>query len=200
MKKLVILSLFLMMCMFFYGFGGTPTLETVLPDTAILDKSPLNVALYIPDSTRNYTEGTRHESRCGFSAKTLEQNRYGAVFAETVQGTLGQVFKSVTPIKRSVEEGYDLIIQAEFTELGYKIPCRPDPVGYYIINGAFRALDAKGNEIWRSDLTSKKVESPIELRYRYEKVIPSAIAEVVGSWTQALLTAPQIQKLSNSRK
>lgn len=201
MKKMAILLLILMMCTVFYGFGGSAPLETVLPDTAILDKSPLNVALYIPESTRNYTEGKRLESICNFAAVSpLKPDRYGEVFAETVQGTLKQIFKSVTPIKCPVEEGYDMIIQAEFTELEYKQGCRPDPVTYFVINGTLRALDTKGNEIWRSNLTSKKVEAPIELRYRHEKVIPSAIASVVGSWTQELLAAPQIQKLSNSSK
>lgn len=199
MKKLFTLSFIFIIGAVFCGCAPSVRLETKLPDTTFLDKSPLRVALYIPEATRNYTEGTRLEDRCGFAARGLAPNRYGEIFAETVQGSLSQVFKEVTPAKRPVEEGYDLIIQAEFTELAYKIGCRPDPVGYFILKGTFRALDAKGAEVWRSNLTSSKVESPIELRYRYEKVIPSAIASLVGSWTQGLLAAPQIQKLSSSR-
>jgi hypothetical protein len=199
MKRMAALSLVLILCTVFCGCARNFELQTELPDTAILDKSPLRVALYIPDSTRNYTEATPLPSRCGFAARGLAPNKYGAVFAETVQGTLGQVFKEVTPISRPVEEGYDFIIQAEFTELAYKLGCRPDPVGYFILKGSLRALDAKGNEVWRSNMASNKVESPIEMRYNYEKVIPSAIATMVGSWTQGLLAAPQIQQLSNSR-
>jgi hypothetical protein len=200
MKKILFLAFVFMISAVFCGCAPTSvSIKTELPDTMNLDKSPLRVALYIPESTRNYTEGTRLKDGCGFAARGLAPNRYGEIFAEAVQGTLSQVFKEVMPVKRPVAEGNDLIIQAEFTEFAYKIGCRPDPVGYFILNGTFRALDTNGAEIWRSNLTSRKVESPIELRYRYEKVIPSTMATLVGDWTKELLAVPQIQKMSSGR-
>jgi hypothetical protein len=186
MKKILFLAFVFMISAVFFGCAGNVQLQTELPDTMILDKSPLRVALYIPDSTRNYTEATRLKDRCGFSSGEWA-NRYGEIFAEAVQGTLSQVFKEVKPVRRPVAEGNDVIIQAEFTELAYKRGCRPDPVAYIILNGNFRALDKNGAEIWRSNLTSRKVESPLEMRYTVEKVIPSAMATLVGEWTKELL-------------
>jgi len=199
MKKILFLAFVFLVSSVFCGFAKDFQLQSELPDTMILDKSPLRVALYISESTRNYTEGTRLKDGCGFAARGLAPNRYGEIFAETVQGTLSQVFKEVTIVKHSAAEGNDLIIQAEFTELAYKIGCRPDPVGYFILKGTFRALDKNGAEIWHSNLMSRKVESPIELRYKYEKVIPSAMATLIGDWTKELLAVPQIQAMSGDR-
>jgi len=199
MKKTLFLAVVFMISAGFYGcIGPNVQLQTELPDTMILDKSPLRIALYIPESTRNYTQATRLNDRCGFSSGELA-NRYGEIFSEAVSGTLKQVFKEVKPVSRPVAEGNDLIIQAEFTELAYKRGCRPDPVAYIILNGNFRALDKNGAEIWRSNLTSRKVESPLEMRYTVEKVIPSAMATLVGEWTKELLAVPQIQKMSSSQ-
>ncbi len=186
----------------FSGCAGPQSniqLQAELPDTAMLEKSPLKVALYIPESTRNYTQATEIQSRCGFHDRGWASARYGGVFAETVQGTLSQVFQKVTPIGRPVEGGHDLIIQAELNELAYKPGCRPDPVTYFVVNGTFRAVDANGIEVWRSPLTSKKVEASIGERYKLNTIIPGAIASMVGSWTQQLLAAPEIKKRSGSR-
>ncbi|MCX5828246.1 MAG: hypothetical protein NTV58_09645 [Deltaproteobacteria bacterium] len=203
MKKHSVLTvLFIVMVVFFCGCAGPQRniqLQAELPDTAMLEKSPLKVALYIPDSTRNYTQATEIKSRCGFHDRGWAPARYGEVFAETAQGTLSQVFQKVTPIGRPVEGGHDLIIQAELNELGYKPGCRPDPATYFVLKGTFRAVDTNGVEIWRSPLTSKKVEASIGERYKLDTIIPGAIASMVGSWTQQLLTAPEIKKRSGSR-
>lgn len=195
MKKLFAVSFFFIISAVFCGCAINPHLETELPDTTVLDKSQLRVALYIPESTRNYTEGTHIKNACNFGVG-FAPNRYGEIFAETVQGTLSQVFREVIPIRHPVEEGYDLIVQAEFTEFVYRFSCMADNVGYYILKGTFRALDYKGAEIWRSNLTEKKFDSSGVLFATY---IPSIIASLVGSWTQELLTAPQIQQLSGSQ-
>jgi hypothetical protein len=200
-KRLALAVLFIVVVAFFCGCAGQRNIQlrSELPDTTILDKSPLKVALYIPDSTRNYMEATELQSKCGLAASRLAPTRFGEVFAETVQGTLSQVFQKVTPARQPVEGGHDLIIQAEFNEFAYKPGCRPDPVTYFVLKGTFRAVDTNGAEIWRSPLTSSRVEAPIEQRYNFEKVIPSAIASLVGSWIQGLMTAPEIKKLSSSR-
>jgi hypothetical protein len=172
-------------------------LQTDLPDTSMLGKSNLRVALYIPDSTRNYRVATRIPSVCGFGAE-YAPNRFGALFAETLEGTLRQVFQEVTPISQPVALGYDLIIQAEFREFVYKLNCMADPTGYNILKGFFHAVDGQGVEIWQSRITESTMKHPGGLLHK--DAIPAMYTAFIGKWTEELLAAPPIQQLAASRK
>jgi len=54
-----------------------------LPDTMILDKLPLKAALYIPESTRNYTQPTDVSRGC---LSMHVRGNFGQLFAATVEG------------------------------------------------------------------------------------------------------------------
>jgi hypothetical protein len=181
-------------CVSLCGCSYSFHMESTLPDTAMVDKSPLKVAVYIPQSTLDYTQPTLIKTICA-GGGGFAPNNFGVIFAETVRGTMGQVFQETTPINQPLAKGHDLIIQAELKEMIYKFGCMGDPIGYYLFKGTFRAVDAQGTEIWRSKQTESKFQHPGGLLFK--DAIPAVTAALVGQWTQELLAAPQIQRLSN---
>ena len=59
----------------------------VIPNTAALNKSPLKAALYIPESTRNYTQPIDASRVC---IAMHIKGKFGQIFAGTVEGTLSR--------------------------------------------------------------------------------------------------------------
>ncbi|MDI6687378.1 MAG: hypothetical protein QME06_04060 [Desulfobacterales bacterium] len=159
-----------------------------LPDTMILDKLPLKAALYIPESTRNYTQPTDVSRGCLAMHVT---GRFGQIFAETVEGTLKQVFEDLTIVRRPAAGTYDILVEADMTEYIYKAGCMGNPGSYGIVNGHIRALDGNGREIWRSKETSKRSS----FTGLWEVFVPESITSLVGAWAQELTSQPQIRQL-----
>lgn len=159
-----------------------------LPDTVILDKLPLKAALYIPESTRNYTEPTDVSRGCLAMHVT---GPFGQIFAGTVEGTLEQVFENLTIVKKPAAGAYDILVQADMTEYVYKAGCMGNPGSYGIVKGNIRVLDGNGREIWRSKETSKRSS----FTGRWQDFVPESMTSIVGTWAQELTSQPQIRQL-----
>jgi hypothetical protein len=157
-----------------------------LPDAAILDKLPLKAAVYIPESTRNYTKPTDVSTGC---LEMRVTGNFGQIFAGTVEGTLKQVFDDMTVVQHPTPGAYDIIVEAEMTEYVYKAGCMGNPGSYGIVKGSIRALDANGREIWRSSQTSKRSS----FTGMWEEFVPESMTTLVGAWAQELTSQPQIR-------
>jgi hypothetical protein len=172
-----------------YGFRMEPS----LPDTEMLQKSPLRVAVYIPQSTLDYREPKQIKNICA-GGGGFAPNDFGIIFAETVKGTMAEVFREAVPISRPFEPGHDFVVQAEMLEMIYKFGCMGDPGGFYVLRGSFRAVDGSGKELWRSPTAERKTgSSGLGL---FKDAIPSIMASLVGDWTKELLAAPEIQRFA----
>lgn len=159
-----------------------------LPDTMILDKLPLKSALYIPESSRNFTQPTDVSSGCLAMHVT---GPFGQIFAGTVEGTLKQVFDDLTIVNQPVPGAYDILIEAGMTKYVYKAGCMGNPGSYGIVNGYMRVFNKDGLEIWRSTETSKRSG----FTGHWEEFVPESMAALVGSWAQELTSQPQIRQL-----
>jgi hypothetical protein len=159
-----------------------------LPDAAILDKLPLKAAVYIPESTRNYTQPTDVSSGCLAMHVT---GNFGQLFAGTVEGTLKQVFEDLTVVRQPAAGAYDILVEADMTEYIYKAGCMGNPGSYGIVKGNIRALDTNGREIWRSKETSKRSG----FTGSWQEFVPESMTSLVGTWTQDLTSQPQIRQL-----
>jgi hypothetical protein len=159
-----------------------------LPDAAILDKLPLKAAVFIPESTRNYTQPTDVSSGCLAMHVT---GNYGQIFAGTVEGTLKQVFEDLTVVRQPAAGAYDILVEAEMTEYVYKAGCMGNPGSYGIVKGTIRALATNGREIWRSKETSKRSS----FTGSWQEFVPESMTSLVGTWTQELTSQPQIRQL-----
>lgn len=159
-----------------------------LPDTMILDKLPLKAALYIPESTRNYTQPTDVSRGC---LAMHVRGKFGQIFAGTVEGTLKQVFEELTVVRQPAAGDYDVLVEADMTEYIYKAGCMGNPGSYGIVKGHIRALDENGREIWRSKQTSKRSS----FTGLWEVFVPESITSLVGTWAQELTSQPQIRQL-----
>ncbi len=162
-----------------------------LPDAAILDKLPLKAAVYIPDSTRNYTRPTDVSSGCLAMHVT---GKFGQIFAGTVEGTLRQIFDDLTIVRQPVAGPYDILVEADMTEYVYKAGCMGNPGSYGIVKGHIRALDASGREIWRSSQTSKRSA----FTGSWQDFVPESMTSLVGTWAQELTSQPQIRQLQKT--
>lgn len=160
-----------------------------LPDTMILDKLPLKAALYIPESTRNYTHPTDVSRGC---LSMHVRGNFGQLFAATVEGTLKQVFEDLTIVRQPAAGAYDVLVEADMTEYIYKAGCMGNPGSYGIVKGNIRAKDENGREIWRSKETSKRSS----FTGRWEEFVPESMTSLVGTWAQELTSQPQIRQLS----
>jgi hypothetical protein len=160
-----------------------------LPDTAILDKLPLKAAIYIPESTRNYTKPTDVSRGC---LEMRVSGNFGQIFAGTVEGTLKQVFDDLTVVTQPAPSAYDILIEAEMTEYIYKAGCMGNPPSYGIVKGSIRALDANGREIWRSNETLKRSSFTGST---WQEFVPESITSLVGTWAQELTSHPQIRHM-----
>jgi hypothetical protein len=159
-----------------------------LPDTMILDKLPLKAALYIPESTRNYTQPTDVSRGC---LAMHVRGKFGQLFAETVEGTLKQVFEDLTIVRQPAAGAYDVLVEADMTEYSYKAGCMGNPGSYGIVKGNILVLDGNGREIWRSKETSKRSS----FTGSWEEFVPESMTSLVGTWAQELTSQPQIRQL-----
>ncbi len=159
-----------------------------LPDNMILDKLPLKAALYIPESTRNFTQPTDVSRGC---LEMRVSGPFGQIFAGTVEGTFKQVFEELTVVNQPAASGYDVLLEADMTDYIYKAGCMGNPGSYGIVKGHFRALDGKGREIWKSRETSKRSG----FTGHWEEFVPESMAAIVGAWAQELTSQPQIKDL-----
>jgi hypothetical protein len=188
---LVILSIAITMSATLLGCAYHADLANVkpqLPDAAILDKLPLKAAVFIPESTRNYTQPTDVSSGCLAMHVT---GNYGQIFAGTVEGTLRQVFEDLTVVRQAAAGAYDILVEADMTEYVYKAGCMGNPGSYGIVKGTIRALDTNGQEIWRSKETSKRSS----FTGSWQEFVPESMTSLVGTWTQELTGQPQIRQL-----
>ncbi|HUN55852.1 MAG TPA: SHOCT domain-containing protein [Smithella sp.] len=185
------LAWFLLICIFGCAYSKNLVDTTpVLPSTAGLNKLPLKAALYIPESTRNYTQPT--DASRGCIAMHIK-GAFGQIFAGTVEGTLRQIFSDLTVVTQPVANGYDILIQADLQEYIYKAGCMANPGSYGIVKGDIWALDGKAQEIWRSKETSKK----LSFTSTWEELVPESMASLAGTWAQELASQPQIKQLQN---
>jgi hypothetical protein len=192
LKNITVMILFsIAMSVSLFGCAYHANLTNVkpkLPDTAIHDKLPLKVALYIPESTRNYTQPTDVSHGCLAIHVTGD---FGQIFAGTVEGTLKQVFKELNVVKQPSAGNYDILVEADMTEYIYKAGCIANPSSYGIVKGNIRALDGNGREIWRSRETSKTSN----FTSSWEEFVPESMTSLVGTWAQELISQPQIRQL-----
>jgi hypothetical protein len=154
----------------------------------ILDKLPLKAALYIPESTRNYTQPTDVSRGC---LAMHVRGKFGQLFAETVEGTLKQVFEDLTIVRQPAAGAYDVLVEADMTEYSYKAGCMGNPGSYGIVKGNILVLDGNGREIWRSKETSKRSS----FTGSWEEFVPESMTSLVGTWAQELTSQPQIRQL-----
>ena len=162
----------------------------VLPSNAGLNKLPLKAALYIPESTRNYTQPT--DASRGCIAMHIK-GKFGQIFAGTVEGTLRQIFSDLTVVTQPVANGYDILVEADLQEYIYKAGCMANPESYGIVKGNILVLDGKAQEIWRSKETSKK----LSFTSTWEELVPESMASLAGTWARELASQPQIKQLQN---
>lgn len=106
MSLAIVMSATLVSCAYYADLANV---RPQLPDAAILDKLPLQAALYIPDSTRNYTQPTDVSSGCLAMHVT---GKFGQIFAGTVEGTLRQVFEDLTVVKQAAAGAFDVLVEA----------------------------------------------------------------------------------------
>jgi hypothetical protein len=188
---LVIMSISITMSATLSGCAYHADLANVkpqFPDAAILDKLPLKAAVYISESTRNYTQPTDVSRGCLAMHVT---GNFGQIFAGTVEGTLQQVFEDLTVVKQRAAGAYDIIVEADMTEYIYKAGCMGNPGSYGIVKGNIRALDANGREIWRSKETSKRSS----FTGSWQEFVPESMTSLIGTWAQELTSQPQIRQL-----
>lgn len=188
---LVIISIFFTMPAILFGcayYKDLANAKPVLPDTALLNKLPLKAALYIPESTRNYTQPTDISRAC---LAMHIKGKFGQIFAETVEGTLKQAFDDLTIVKQPMASGYDILVEADLQEYIYKAGCMANPGSYGIVKGNIRVLDGNGQEIWRSKETSKRSS----FSGSWEEFVPESMAALVGTWAQELTSQPQIRQI-----
>ena len=159
-----------------------------MPEVAIHDKLPLKAALYIPDSTRNYTQPTDVSHGC-LSMHVI--GNFGQIFAGTVEGTLKKAFKELTVVSQPSIGNNDILIEADMTEYIYKAGCVANPRSFGTVKGNIRASDRNGREIWRSGETSKT----LKFSSSWQEFVPECMASLVGVWTQELISQPQIRQL-----
>jgi len=159
-----------------------------LPDSMILDKLPLKAALFIPESTRNFTQPTDVSSGCLAMHVT---GNFGQLFAGTVEGTLKQVFDDLTVVRQPAPGAYDILVEADLKEYVYKAGCMGNPGSYGIVKCNIRALDGTGREIWRSKETSKRSS----FTGSWEEFVPESMTSLVGAWAQELTSQPRIRQL-----
>ncbi|MBI4634229.1 MAG: hypothetical protein HY742_10105 [Deltaproteobacteria bacterium] len=164
-----------------------------LPDAAILDKLPLKAVVFIPESTRNYTQPTDVSSGCLAMHVT---GNFGRIFAGTVEGTLKQVFEDLTVVKQPATGAYDILVEAAMTEYVYKAGCMGNPGSYGIVKGSIRALDTNGREIWRSQETSKRSS----FTGSWQEFVPESMTSLVGAWAQDLTSQPEIRQLQKKTR
>jgi hypothetical protein len=162
-----------------------------LPDAAILDKLPLKAAVFIPESTRNYTQPTDVSRGCLAMHVT---GNFGQIFAGTVEGMLKQVFDDLTVVRQPAAGAYDILVEADMTEYVYKAGCMGNPGSYGIVKGSIRALDTNGREVWRSKETSKRSS----FTGSWQDFVPESMTSLVGTWTQELTSQPQIRQLKKT--
>jgi hypothetical protein len=162
-----------------------------LPDAAILDKLPLKAAVFIPESTRKYTQPTDVSRGCLAMHVT---GNFGQIFAGTVEGMLKQVFDDLTVVRQPAAGAYDILVEADMTEYVYKAGCMGNPGSYGIVKGSIRALDTNGREIWRSKETSKRSS----FTGSWQDFVPESMTSLVGTWTQELTSQPQIRQLKKT--
>jgi hypothetical protein len=165
----------------------------VIPNTAALNKSPLKVALYIPESTRNYTQPTDASRAC---IAMHIKGKFGQIFAGTVEGTLKQVFDDLTVVKQPMASGYDILVEADLQEYIYKAGCLASPESYGLVKGNMWVLNGSGQEIWRSKETSKR----LSFTRSWEDLVPESMASLVGTWAQELSSQRQISQLHNQTR
>ena len=162
----------------------------VIPSNAALNKSPLKVALYLPESTRNYTQPTDASRAC---IAMHIKGKFGQIFAGTVEGTLKQVFDDLTVVTQPVASGYDILVEADLQEYIYKAGCLASPESYGLVKGNMWILNSNGQEIWRSKETSKR----LNFTSSWEELVPESMASLVGTWVRELSSQPQISQLQN---
>jgi hypothetical protein len=189
----VIILYSIILFVFLWGCSYNANLNNVnpkIPNIALNSKLPLKVALYIPESTRNYSQPTDVSHGCIGMHVT---GNFGQIFAGTVEGTLKQVFEELNVVKQPSAGNNDVLVEADMTEYIYKAGCAANRSSYGTVKGDIWALDRHGKEIWRSKETSKTLDFYESGSGTWQEFVPKSMASLIGTWAQELISQPQIK-------
>jgi hypothetical protein len=159
-----------------------------LPNAAVLDTLPLKAAVFIPASTRNFSQPTDVSRGC-LAMHVIGD--FGRIFAGTVEGTLQMVFDDLAVVDQPAPGPYDILVEAQMTEYVYKAGCMGNPGSFGTVKGSMRALDGKGREIWRATETSRRSN----FTGSWQEFVPESMTSLVGTWVQELTSQPQIRQM-----
>jgi len=154
---------------------------TNIPPISVAPKVPLKIALMIPPDSRDFSNFEAIPSGCSGEAMV---GPVGAVFEQTTRESLSRVYEQVDLVQ-SFSEGssYHAVIEASLTKVTAREGCMRSRGTYAVVNGALRAFDLQGNEVWRSAITAKRKNGDDKTG---ADLAASAITTLVSDWVQEL--------------
>ena len=167
----------------------TPDLKNAVPPPLVVNKVPLKVAVVVPQSSRVIREVTFFDSPC-WGVKSQNPAKYGEFFRRTVQEIFSRVYEQVEIVESTpVNAAYSAILEASISSIGFRAGCPATPAEYSKVDGALRALDAEGKEVWHSTFTSKRHDMSGSIKTHDQRVgegVGSAMGLLVWDWVQEL--------------
>lgn len=176
------------------SFGCTiqPVLVESTTPISISERIPLNVALYVPEASRNLNY-VRDLPGCINVEPPLPAD-YGGLFVKNLEATFSQLFNKVSIITTTSEgENYDAVIAASMTELLAKVPCLASPASYVIAKGTCRVDINNGENVWRSNRNETNLEQNFTFNSRdFGAAFSLAISSLCNQWVNDMIMDNQV--------
>ncbi|MBF0329682.1 MAG: caspase family protein [Nitrospirae bacterium] len=197
---------FFLSILFLNACSISPTLKKEVPIIPVAQKTQMNVALLVPESTRSLMTSEVLSGPC--ISVHVEPTPFGVIFEETAVDTFAQVFDKVSLIRNMPPPaGYDAVIEATMSSIGRKGSCPISPSEYYVVKGNMRLIDVGGREIWRaprdsqrSDFHMQRVFGMDAFTQEFGRRMSVSIATLLKEWAIDLTRWPELQKYARKQE
>lgn len=182
---------------------GATNIPPTPPNLQVSEKYPFDVALVVPESTRQIMTLTQIPSSCLGSTTPLVY-AYGTTFKDIAAGAFAQMFSTVEVLPSSpTDKKYDLIIESSLTEWAFRAGCPISPGTFYRASGRVRLLDKDGRELWPGYQGTLNRDIGIGMwgPVNVDEDLGGLMADLVGQLARELRGSPQfVRFVSTYRK
>jgi hypothetical protein len=175
-----------------------PDLKPMPSSLFVVKRAPLKIAVIVSPDARNLTTLTELPTFC-WGGITVEKAGYGQLFEQTLRDTLAQAYEQVDLVSSVPNDAtHHAVLIASISQVAYRFGCPASPENYAEVSGSLSAVDAQGKEVWRSGVTSKRVDAGMPMMLggidqKYGEDISKTMSALAAEWAQELGRYPTKQ-------
>lgn len=182
-----------------------PTLKTAPTVAAVGERMPLEVAVIVPQSVRDFNMAHEIPGTCFSGGVMFAPVAYGQQLQDTLQDRFSRLFERVAFIDPAADRsGFDAAFEVGLSDVGFRFGCMVAPQQQGVVQASLRAVDVDGRELWRSPTTTGTGDAPFVMAFDFNPIIGEAVSQAMGkltdSWVREITAMDVAQYSSGGSK